>query len=97
MKLRGLPSVEQLLQTQQAAELIASYGRPLTLQAIRNVLDLIRARATAGETTQPGREGLLDQALGTLRPGVDEGPGERAGEGGVGGQAQVAAGPGCQQ
>ena len=68
MKLRGLPSVEQLLQTQQAAELIASYGRPLTLQAIRNVLDLVRARAsTSGETTQLNREGLLDQAASLLR------------------------------
>jgi L-seryl-tRNA(Ser) seleniumtransferase len=68
MKLRGLPSVEQLLQTQQAAELIASYGRPLTLQAIRNVLDLVRARASkAGETTQLNREGLLDRAASLLR------------------------------
>jgi L-seryl-tRNA(Ser) seleniumtransferase len=68
MKLRGLPSVEQLLQTQLAAELIASYGRPLTLQAIRNVLDLVRARvSTASETTLPNREGLLDQAASLLR------------------------------
>ena len=43
MNLHGLPSVEQLLQTQLAAELIASYGRPLTLQAIRNVLENVRA------------------------------------------------------
>ena len=68
MKLRGLPSVEQLLQTQLAAELIASYGRPLTLQAIRIVLDLVRVRAsTASETTLPSREGLLDQAASLLR------------------------------
>ena len=68
MKLRGLPSVEQLLQTQLAAELIASYGRPLTLQAIRSVLDLVRSRASDGsETTLPNREGLLDQATSLLR------------------------------
>lgn len=42
--LRDLPSVEQILQTQTAAELIASYGRPLTLTAIRFVLDETRAR-----------------------------------------------------
>jgi L-seryl-tRNA(Ser) seleniumtransferase len=63
MNLRGLPSVEQLLQTEQAAELIASYGRPLTLHAIRSVLDQIRARAAKGpEETLPDRDGLLDQA-----------------------------------
>ena len=67
MKLRGLPSVEQLLQTLQAAELIASYGCPLTLQAIRNVLELVRMRVSkASETTLPNREGLLDQAASLL-------------------------------
>ncbi|NOT05577.1 MAG: L-seryl-tRNA(Sec) selenium transferase [Anaerolineales bacterium] len=43
-KLRDLPSVEQLLQTQTAAELIARFGRPLTLTAIRSTLDEARAR-----------------------------------------------------
>ena len=42
--LRDLPSVEQLLQTQIAAELIARFGRPLTLTAIRSTLDEARAR-----------------------------------------------------
>ncbi|MBC7879377.1 MAG: L-seryl-tRNA(Sec) selenium transferase [Anaerolineales bacterium] len=42
--LRNLPSVEQILQTQIAAELIARNGRPLTLNAIRSTLDEIRAR-----------------------------------------------------
>jgi L-seryl-tRNA(Ser) seleniumtransferase len=68
MNLHGLPSVEQLLQTQWAAELIASYGRPLTLQAIRSTLDEIRARAsTASETTLPDRENILTRAA-TLLP-----------------------------
>jgi L-seryl-tRNA(Ser) seleniumtransferase len=63
MKLSGLPSVEQLLQTQLAAELIASFGRPLTLQAIRQSLEDIRQKAArAEEVTLPGREGLLEQA-----------------------------------
>jgi L-seryl-tRNA(Ser) seleniumtransferase len=58
--LRNLPSVEQLLQTQQAAELVAAYGRPLTLQAIRGALDLVRARVSRRrEATLPDREGLL--------------------------------------
>ena len=43
--LRSLPSVERLLQTRTAAELIARYGRPLTLDALREELADIRARA----------------------------------------------------
>jgi L-seryl-tRNA(Ser) seleniumtransferase len=49
--LRDLPSVEELLQTQTAAELIAQYGRMLTLSAIRETLDKIRARFTSGAIT----------------------------------------------
>ncbi|MFH2039476.1 MAG: L-seryl-tRNA(Sec) selenium transferase [Chloroflexota bacterium] len=40
--LRSLPSVEELLQTKLAKQLIAKYGRPLTLSAIREVLGGIR-------------------------------------------------------
>ena len=67
MNLRGLPSVEQLLQTEPAAELIAKYGRPLSLQAIRSALDLVREHATAtDEPTPPNRKELLDQAASLL-------------------------------
>jgi L-seryl-tRNA(Ser) seleniumtransferase len=67
MNLRGLPSVEQLLQTQLAAELIASYGRPLTLQAIRSALDGVRRRVSkSGEATLPDREIILAQAASLL-------------------------------
>ena len=40
--LRSLPSVDQLLQTPPVLDLVRDYGRPLTIQAIRNVLDDIR-------------------------------------------------------
>jgi L-seryl-tRNA(Ser) seleniumtransferase len=61
--LRDLPSVEQLLQTRSAAELIAQFGRPLTLHAVRHVLDMVRTQSgTSGELTLPGREGLLNMA-----------------------------------
>jgi len=61
--LRSLPSVERLLQTQLAAELIAAYGRPLTLNAIRSVLDEVRACVSnIGEPTLPNREGILESA-----------------------------------
>ncbi len=67
--LRALPSVDQLLKTQQAAELIAAYGRSLTLQAIRATLDEIRARLLAGSrTTVPKRERLLEH----VRERLDE-------------------------
>jgi L-seryl-tRNA(Ser) seleniumtransferase len=56
--LRGLPAVDQLLQTLQAAELIAQYGRPLTLQAIRICLSEIRAR-TAESDTLPSNPEIL--------------------------------------
>ena len=49
--LRDLPSVDELLQTKTAAELIARYGRPLALSAIRETLDTIRARFLSGQTT----------------------------------------------
>jgi L-seryl-tRNA(Ser) seleniumtransferase len=67
MNLHGLPSVEHLLQTQQAAELIASYGRSSTLNAIRAVLDETRAHSMANESlTLPGREHILADAAGLL-------------------------------
>jgi len=67
MNLRGLPSVEQLLQTRLAAELVACYGRPLTLQAIRSALDEVRWRVSkSGEATLPDREILLTQAASLL-------------------------------
>ncbi len=67
MNLHGLPSVEHLLQTQLAAELIASYGRPSTLKAIRAVLDETRAHSMANESlTLPGRDHILTDAAALL-------------------------------
>jgi L-seryl-tRNA(Ser) seleniumtransferase len=61
--LRDLPSVEGLLQTQTAAELIAAYGRPLTLEALRLTLAEIRARA-GSEPSQalPSNDEILSGA-----------------------------------
>lgn len=56
--LRALPSVDQLMQTRQAAELIAVYGRPLTLEAIRSTLAELRLNHQA-ENTVPLRPGIL--------------------------------------
>jgi L-seryl-tRNA(Ser) seleniumtransferase len=59
--LRALPSVDQLLQTHQAAELIAHHGRPLTLQAIRAALDVYRKKLREEETA-PQRDAILSLA-----------------------------------
>jgi L-seryl-tRNA(Ser) seleniumtransferase len=67
MNLHGLPSVEHLLQTQLAAELIARFGRPSTIKAIRAVLDEVRAHALSNESlTLPGREHILTDAAALL-------------------------------
>jgi L-seryl-tRNA(Ser) seleniumtransferase len=50
--LRQLPSVENLLQTVDATRLVAVYGRPATLEAIRGAL--ARAREAIGAGKQSG-------------------------------------------
>ncbi len=61
--LRELPAVEQILQTQTAAELIAKFGRPLTLIAIRSVLDETRTRFKLDpESALPSIDIILTQA-----------------------------------
>jgi L-seryl-tRNA(Ser) seleniumtransferase len=58
-----LPSVEHLLQTQQAAELVAAFGRPLTLSAIRGTLDGIRRQASLEKNGPlPENAALLNEA-----------------------------------
>jgi len=67
MNLHKLPSVEHLLQTHLAAELITSYGRPTTLKAIRSVLDGIRAHAVKYEIlTIPDQQHILTNAASLL-------------------------------
>ncbi len=59
--LRSLPSVESLLQTKLAAQLIARYGRPLTLYSIREVLGGIRINFNPKlEKTIPERTAILE-------------------------------------
>jgi L-seryl-tRNA(Ser) seleniumtransferase len=60
-QLRNLPSVEQLLQN--ATHLIARYGRPLTLDALRSTLDSTRARfKTDPETVLPSADLILAES-----------------------------------
>jgi L-seryl-tRNA(Ser) seleniumtransferase len=58
-ELQNLPSVDNLLKTKTAAELVADYGRSLTLEAIRSELEDIRNAFAAGQTV-PVRAALLE-------------------------------------
>ena len=60
--LRDLPSVEQLLQTPRVADLVTSYGRPLTLDALRLSLDETRAAVKLGADSTLGRDALISRA-----------------------------------
>jgi L-seryl-tRNA(Ser) seleniumtransferase len=65
--LRDLPSVESLLQTEFVAHLIARFGRPLTLDAIRFVLGDMRTRFKADpEPALPVYNLILTQTESTL-------------------------------
>lgn len=57
-ELRSLPSVDRLLQSPQAGQWIAYYGRPLTLSAIRTALETIRQGMRESPLT-PNTEHLL--------------------------------------
>jgi len=60
--LRSLPSVETLLQTKLAAQLIARFGRPLTLYSIREVLGGIRIDyAPKSKKAIPERTAILEK------------------------------------
>ncbi|HEY47781.1 MAG: L-seryl-tRNA(Sec) selenium transferase [Anaerolineae bacterium SM23_ 63] len=63
MSLRDLPSVERLLQ--RAAKLEATYGRPLTLEAIRDRLDAAREAIREGHPP-PQEDILIEEAHKTL-------------------------------
>jgi L-seryl-tRNA(Ser) seleniumtransferase len=63
--LRDLPSVDQLLRTCAAQEWTAAYGRPLTVEAIRKVLDEVRT-GYRKEADIPGQDVLLERTQQTL-------------------------------
>jgi L-seryl-tRNA(Ser) seleniumtransferase len=67
--LRGLPSVDALLRTDGAGELIRNHGRPATVAALRTVLDEARAegRPRAAEDLLTRAAAVLEAAP-SLRP-----------------------------
>jgi L-seryl-tRNA(Ser) seleniumtransferase len=60
--LRQLPSVDTLLHTQTAAELVANFGRPLALDAFRDVLESLRQQLGERDDTLPSNEEILERA-----------------------------------
>ncbi len=59
--LRALPSVDQLLKTEPAISLVGRYGRPLTVEAIRQAVAGSRADAVAG-VPAPSMDQIMDRA-----------------------------------
>ena len=66
MPLRDLPSVDELLQTRQCAEMIAAYGRALTLEALRLTLSDLRQQFGQQGGTTPQRRAILAAAASKL-------------------------------
>lgn len=58
--LRLLPSVDQLIKSKPVSSYVSTYGRPLTLQAVRSVLDEVRSNHTPGDSI-PDEEILVDR------------------------------------
>lgn len=63
--LRSLPSVDRILQTTQAIEWVAAYGRPLTLEAVRFSLHQARSNYSEGGNI-PDEPELLQKIGSTL-------------------------------
>ncbi|MBI5667308.1 MAG: L-seryl-tRNA(Sec) selenium transferase [Chloroflexi bacterium] len=64
---RALPSVDALMNQPAALELVAAYGYPAALEAVRAALDDIRARLRAGEPLTPDADVILVRAADHLR------------------------------
>jgi len=66
LSLRDLPSVDRLLSADQADDLIAAYGRPLTVQALRTSLESARLAIQQGQDV-PEETDLISGTRATLR------------------------------
>jgi L-seryl-tRNA(Ser) seleniumtransferase len=61
VSLRDLPAVDKLLQTKSAARMMDTYGRPLTVDALRDQLDAIRDDVRQGAAL-PDDDVILERA-----------------------------------
>ncbi|NDJ53141.1 MAG: L-seryl-tRNA(Sec) selenium transferase [Chloroflexi bacterium] len=63
---RNLPSIDKLLQADSSQSLVAQYGRPLTLDALRSVLDDTRQHLADNGDVAPSVAEIIDAAQHTL-------------------------------
>src|SRR5262249_55614934 len=68
-RLRGLPSVDQVLKTPAAVEALAVFGHAQPTTAVRGALSLARAAVRAGAPA-PDAEGVAATAAATLAAGA---------------------------
>jgi L-seryl-tRNA(Ser) seleniumtransferase len=66
-KLRSLPGVDTLLNSEGGTALVTAYGRAPTLEALRHALDAARAKLRAGDAAPIDNRILLDDAAVRLR------------------------------
>jgi L-seryl-tRNA(Ser) seleniumtransferase len=67
-ELRHLPSVDTLLRTDPAVDLIKQYGREITVDAIRQVLDMHRQDLSKNpQNNQPTSQDLVNQAASLIK------------------------------
>jgi len=66
INLRDLPSVGKLLESPVATDLIAVYGRPLTLSALRDALDEIRRKKVSIEAIDPTSTEIIFNRAGDM-------------------------------
>ncbi len=59
MSLRDLPSMDRLLQSREGASLLATFGRHLTLQALRETVDTLRPSILHGDPVPENTDILL--------------------------------------
>jgi len=61
-----LPSIDQLIKTPKMGKLLESYGRPLSLEAIRAVFDTIRTDYITHSVPIPGQDEIIARVKGQL-------------------------------
>jgi L-seryl-tRNA(Ser) seleniumtransferase len=67
INLQTIPSIEQLLQIPKTKDLVSTYGRPLTLDALRVTLEEVRARLKRNpDSAAPDHESILSEAQSVL-------------------------------
>ena len=65
-RLRGLPSVDDVLKAEAAVLAIAQFGRPAAVMAVRQTLDATRAALRAGKAGSSQPDAIAGAALAKL-------------------------------